>query len=319
MTSLVGRAKEAALAYARRGTNRALAAARRPGEGRSSDVPHVPLPHMPVFILGAPRSGTTVLYQLLVDRYRIGYFANIHCRWFGNPAWAERRHQPWKRPPRGDYDSRYGETKGIYGPSECGDFWYRFFPRRPQYVEEADVDPKKMAALRAEMRALVEAAGRPFLFKNLPCALRLLPLAATLPEARYVVIERDEIDVGHSLLEGRKRLHDDYAKWFSLEPPNKEVLARRPPEEQVIEQVRETERIIREHAARIGTERFLHVSYEALVADVPGTLDAVERFLADHGASLERRGEVPTTLESRGGVRIDADVYERMVQYARRR
>ena len=34
----------------------------------------------PVFIIGPPRSGTTLLYQVLVARYTFGYFSNWMAR-----------------------------------------------------------------------------------------------------------------------------------------------------------------------------------------------------------------------------------------------
>src|SRR5215472_10273948 len=39
-------------------------------------------PPRPIFILGAPRTGSTILYQALVAAFRLPYFANLTNRYY---------------------------------------------------------------------------------------------------------------------------------------------------------------------------------------------------------------------------------------------
>ena len=44
------------------------------------------LPYPPVFILGAPRSGSTLLMQVISDSLDVGYLNNFHCKFYGAPS-----------------------------------------------------------------------------------------------------------------------------------------------------------------------------------------------------------------------------------------
>ncbi len=127
-----------------------------------------PLPEPPVFIVGPPRTGSTLLYQLVVGCFHVGYLSNRHCRLYGAPSLVERIRHP---EPPSVLESRYGRDK--------------------------------LRRLRASVRALGNAAGRPLVFKNLICALRLGPISETLPEAVFVRIRRNVLATAVSLLAGR--------------------------------------------------------------------------------------------------------------------
>jgi hypothetical protein len=160
------------------------------------------------------------------------------------------------------------------------------------------------------------AAGRPLLFKNLYCTLRLEPIAAALPEAAFVLIRRDLVGNAHSILEARKRIHGDYAAWWSAEPPEIEWLRTLPPEEQAVEQVRTVEAVA-ERTRVASPDRFLELRYEELCGDPRAAVDEVEAFLAGLGIPVNRRSIAPESFERRTGIRIDSALYERLVVYAR--
>jgi hypothetical protein len=275
-----------------RGMNRGLAAL----ETRRGDDGKAPLPQKPIFVLGAPRSGSTLLYQLLVVRFDVAYLSNLHCRFFGAPALVERAVGKRLRPP-GDFSSRFGSTRGLAAPSECGPYWYRFFRKSPQHVSLPEADPVQLERLRESVRAFAEAAGRPLVFKNLVNSVRLAPLAAALPEALFVVVRRDEADTAASILAGRRTLHADESEWWSVEPPQFERLRELSPEEQVLEQVRAIESLVEENKDDIGRDRFLDVGYEGICADTHRALGSIAAFAERHGVDLRIRREVPARFE----------------------
>lgn len=273
------------------------------------------LPYPPVFIIGPPRSGSTLLYQVLLDHFHFSYLSNLHEFVFGAPSFAERLFRPLRHRVRGCYRSKHGRTKGWSAPSECGNFWYRFFRRRPQFVSLADVPEKRLRRLRGVVRRLQNATGRPILFKNGPCTLRLGPLAKALPEAVFLVTKRDILDVSHSLLAARKDIHGDYGKWWSMEPPNVHELKRKPAHKQVVEQVRAIYDLVDESRERLGPERFLDVHYEEFCQDTRSALGGIRRFLVEHGVPVPSLGEVPALFQRNSHCRIDAGLYRKLKEY----
>ncbi|MGH3051538.1 MAG: sulfotransferase family protein [Gaiellaceae bacterium] len=265
-------------------------------ETRRESGGETPLPQKPIFVVGAPRSGSTLLYQLLVVRFDVAYLSNLHCRFFGAPAFVERAVGKRLRPP-GDFSSRFGSTRGLAAPSECGPYWYRFFRKSPQHVSLAEADPNRLGQLRESVRAFARAAGRPLVFKNLVNSVRLVPLGAALPEALFVFVRRDEADTAASILAGRRAVNADESKWWSVEPPEIERLRTLPPQEQVLEQVRAVESLVDEAREEIGRDRFLDVRYEDVCADTHRALESVMDFVERHGVALRVRRDVPARFE----------------------
>jgi len=256
------------------------------------------LPHPPIFLIGAPRSGSTLAYQVVTDRFDVGYLANGHARWPGGPSIVERRRHliSQRTGALGDFRSAFGATEGDLGPSECGPFWYRFFPRTPHHVPAAEFPDAARAEFRAAVGAFIEACARPVVFKNLYCTTRIDAIAAALPEALFIVIDRDLVDNARSLLNGRLRNVGSYDQWWSVEPPGIEQLRTLPPHEQVIGQVRAIDALITAEQQTIGSTRVLHVAYEDLCADTHAQLERIALFVAAAGEPLRVRGEVPESF-----------------------
>jgi len=284
-------------------------------ETASSNGSDAPLTHPPVLIVGAPRTGSTLLYQLLVQAFDVTYLSNRHCRWYGAPSLAERL-----RPVTLDtsFESRYGATTGDAAPSECGPFWYRFFRRSPQYVPLAEVDRAQLHRLRAAVRALTRARDRPVVFKNLICSLRLEPIGTALPEALFVVIRRDLLATASSLLAGRKSIFGDYGHWWSAEPPEIAELRGLPPEQQVVEQVRRIEALIDRDRETLGAERFLDLTYEKLCAEPDAALEAIAGLVERNGSRLTRRRHVEAKFDPSNPASLPPELHDRLVEYIQR-
>ncbi len=291
--------------------NRALDAL----ETRTASGTEEPLSHPPLLVVGAPRSGSTLLYQALVQAFDVGYLSNRHCTFYGAPSLVERGWHP--QPPVG-FTSRFGRTSGPAAPSECGEFWYRFFRRSPQYVPLDEADPRSLRRLRAAMRALGNASGRPLVFKNLISTLRLAPIGVALPEALFLVVRREVVGNAVSLLGARRAVTGDESRWWSAEPPEVAELRRLPAHEQVVEQVRRIEALVERDRELLGQTRFHEVSYEHLCDHAEDTMREIAEFAERAGIRLVRRRPIPASFERPPERRIEPDLHERIVEYVSR-
>lgn len=259
------------------------------------------LPQIPVWIVGAPRSGSTLLYQLLALRFRVGYLSNAHCRWQGAPGLAERWLKGGEVAPPAELDSQYGNTSGRFGPSECGQFWYRFFPKQEHYVPASRWPGEDRARARAAVGHLASAFGLPVVFKNLMNTGRLEALASGFPEGLFLAIYRNEADNARSLLRARRDKLGGYGEWFSLKPPHwRELQDSSSPVAQVLEQVRWANRMVTAARGTFGNQRFLSLSYEDLCRDPEGSMQQVGTFMAGNGAPLARRSVTSPSPEQAG-------------------
>jgi len=268
----------------------------------------------PIFFLGAPRSGTTLIYQVVTDRFDVAYLSNRHCQFFGAPALAERLFRPLNNKTCSDYTSYHGQTKGLSSPSECGEWWYRFFRREPAFVTLVDADEKKMGNFRRSLLALTEVAGKPVVFKNLYASLRLEAISKHIPEALFIVIKRNELDNSHSLLEGRMRTLGRYDQWWGVPPPNVEKLKLLEPAQQAVGQVRGMCNVIDKamESGLIDSRRVLTLEYEKFCADVYSSVRELEKFFMTHGLTVSRRFTVPEKFPINRNIRIDKKLYSEL-------
>ncbi len=273
-----------------------------------------PFRQPPIFILGAPRSGSTLIVQAITDAFDIGYLSNAHCRFFGWPALAERVLRPLVNKPRSSYQSDYGVTKGKHAPSECGEWWYRFFRREPAYVPAKEADPAKMVNFRRSLLALTDAFDKPVIFKNLYVSLRIQAIVKHIPEALFIEVRRNEVDNAVSILEARKKIYGDYHAWFSVPPPNVDALKQLPPTEQVIGQIRSIYHTIRNDLGRVGADRLLVLEYEKFCDDVHGSLEAISSFLKQRGAIVNRLHSVPVSFTRQRETGIPEAMYKDLMK-----
>ncbi len=215
-----------------------------------------------VFIVGAPRCGSTLMMQVLTDAYDVGFLTNRHCKWFGFPALIELLMHPLSRKVASDYTSVHGRTMTCSEPSECGEWWYRFFRRRPAYVLNEDVSSGKIQAFRRSLYLFERACNRPLIYKNLYVGLRIKPILAAVPEAVFIIFERDLVDNAQSILKGRYDTFGTYKKWWSVPPPELEQLSNLSPIEQVVGQIRSINRLIEGDITQLGVEgRVFRIRY----------------------------------------------------------
>lgn len=79
-----------------------------------------PLIHQPVFIIGAPRTGSTILYQMnlnvsILTTYLVNFFFGF---WLRKKLFCNKAHD--------SFNSNLGDTQGYNSPSECGiDFFLK--------------------------------------------------------------------------------------------------------------------------------------------------------------------------------------------------
>jgi len=260
----------------------------------------------PIFILGAPRSGTTLLYQLVVEGLEVGWLANAHLERPGGVSELERTDRPRAARTPSTWTSTYGATREPWEPNEAGEFWYRFVPRMPHELNGADATDVRTSAIRAAVREFADACAAPLVFKNVYNSLRVPVLAAALPEARFLVIERDLEDNARSILVGRER-NGGLDSWLSARPAGAEALDSANPAEQAVWQVRRINEVARRELGTLDPARSMTATYDDLCAEPATVLDRVSAWLAESGADVTRRADaqLPDHFDRTGGGVLD--------------
>ena len=263
----------------------------------------------PVFIIGAPRCGSTLLYKILTERFEFTYFNNFTARFFEVPICGMFLNRLLGiKSLAGNYSFDYGNMQGLGAPNECGEFWYRWFSRPPHvYVEPGTTPAKKLNHIRWEIGGMEAVTRRPILFKNLYNSMRIAPIAKAIPNALFLVMRRDMGDTALSILKGRMRNNHSREEWWSLPPKEFSSLKNCRWDEQITGQVVHIYRQIEADRNRFGEERFFDVSYEEFCMDVHSVVGKIEQFFHGHGLNIRGHGDIPKRFPIMGVNGIVAD------------
>ena len=273
-----------------------------------------------VWIIGPPRTGTTLLYQVLAEACGFGFLSNFAASFPTAPAAATRLQRALvRRPHRPDFASAFGRTAGGWGAGEAPAFWYRWFPREPDvYVGPGRIPPARLSELRAEIAALHRVWKAPLVFKNTYNTMRVAPILEAMPEAVFLVMRRGVADAAASILKAREAELGDRTKWWALAPRDVAAIAGLPCWEQVVEQVLRIYAQVEHDRKVFGEDRFLDVSYEALCRDPAAAVAAMAEALRRRGVPCPVPDGLPASFSGASGSIIDPEDRRRIDAYIAR-
>lgn len=235
----------------------------------------------PVFIIGAPRTGSTFLYQCITHHFDVCYIDNLADMFYGNLFFGMDVSRRIFKKPHNCFQSNYGNTfqYGFHAPNESGDFWYRWIQKGAHYVDETMLTVEQKGEIQAVVMAIINKHQKPFVFKNMNAALRMRLIHAIFPQAKFIIIRRDIRKTRDSILKARKELYGDCMKWWSLKPPGYETILDRSPEEQVEYQVRKIYEQIDMDRGLFPEDGFLEIQFKEFLEHKEAEMERIRRFI----------------------------------------
>ena len=263
-----------------------------------STISHPPEREWPLlFIVGVPRSGTTLLHQLIVTSLEVGYVNNLIAAFWRAPNVGIRlsRKLLGDEVPPSRLSSEFGRTTGIHEPHEFGYFWSEALGYG-ELTEESAPMSIDWDDLRSTLLQMAQTAGKPMAFKAMLTNWHVDHITQAIPEARFVWIRRDPFQTAVSLIESRSSFLGSSREWFSLKPLGYQGLQSRSVEEQVAFQVMAINRRVRDAFESIDSGRVFDTEYESLCLDPVSVMNAVRDMLTTGGTEVAWRHAIPGKL-----------------------
>jgi hypothetical protein len=266
-----------------------------------------------VHVLGAPRSGTTLVVQLLASELGIGAISNLAAAFWAAPCTGLRlARKLLGGDRRSSFVSDYGRTTGLHEPHEFGYFWASHLKYRTMSEPASPAtDPIDWPGLAQVLTHMTEAAGGPLVFKAFMSGFYAEQLVAVLPRTCFVLVVRDPVENALSILEMRDRYSGDRGAWTSVRPREYAWMCTLSPEEQAAGQALACEAAYRRALAKVPAANTRVVDYASLVADPRGALDDLRALVEAHGPPLSPPPARDLTLSARLP-RADASGYAQM-------
>jgi len=262
-----------------------------------------------LFIVGAPRSGTTLLYQLLARHLSVAYVSNEMARFWSAPlagaTWIAHRYGEIR--PQALFRSQYGRDPDAFGPHEFSWFWHFWGDFRDHdHLRDEELACVDWRAIALRLEALSGFHRAPLVVKSINFTnYQTDVLARSMPHARFLWISRDPLYCAQSILEVRRKRYGDAAKWWSVRPRDVDEWRDRSPADQVVQQIRDIEAALSRAQSKLPSDRLHHIHYEDLVDAPAKTLGTIADFL---GVEVRDREELEqTSLKSRNEISLDSE------------
>lgn len=232
-----------------------------------------------IMITGVPRSGTTLLNQLLPSRYQIGYVSNLMARFYKAPlvgAWLQKQLIPEDIHVLREYGSEHGVTAKIFEPHEFGFFWSQYLRCADDCHEPGGSGTELVRGLSDLDRALKNTSrvfNTPVVYKSVVVPLFLQELLMNT-DIFVVHVVRDKEEVIKSILKVREQRLGSRTKWWSVRPGGWDDMLGCPPEQQVAWQYDKINTAI--SSGLKGSEhRYIDCSFESLLENPEATLENI--------------------------------------------
>jgi hypothetical protein len=254
----------------------------------------------PVFVVGLPRSGTTLAYELIVQAFDVAYFTRAYAYSYGLPNITTRMLQRSLAAPVPRYASVYGRIPGWRSPAENHVFWEQWIRSSGElghYVPPGTISSNQRDAARQAVASITAIARRPFVFKDVYLAMSPAALLEIFPDARIVLVERDFDAVCASVLRGR--MGHKGVTWWSIRPPFYREMTGKDNIEKTAFQCTRAKQVMDREFSRVPPASCLRVSYDEICSDPLEVLERVETWVTP---LLQRRANarIPSSFERRG-------------------
>lgn len=244
-----------------------------------------------IYIVGAPRSGTTLFSQVVSRYLPVGYINNLIARFWLRPSVGIRLSSillGGESRKEIDFSSKHGVTEGLAGPHEFGYFWAHGLclnEAKTHHLSPTEISLVDKVALKESLENEVLAGfGRPVVFKNVICGFQASLLVELHQKSLFIHISRDIRSTCASILKSRFERYGDYSTWWSLKPSTFETLPR-DPIQQVVQQVIDCRKELKRQIANSGAPA-IDITYEDFCRDPNSVLKAISEKLEQMGSSI---------------------------------
>jgi len=178
-------------------------------------------PEWPIVLISfLPRSGSTLLYQLLAKTGNFNYISNFQSRFWRSPCVGrliENSISP-RLYSEIQLSSDFGNTKGFSSPHEFNYFWEEHLGidgNNNSEIKTAEFTKKKQEEFRKEIIGLLSQEAKPLLFKREYLILNLSILKNVFPNVRIINLERNFDDIISSQMKAIEKVHaNNYEGFF---------------------------------------------------------------------------------------------------------
>lgn len=276
---------------------------------------------MPIgFIIGNPRSGTTLILQWLVSLGIFSYPTNVLNRFayapyigaliqnmlFNSDFDFHNEFDDLK--VISSFESNLGKTKGALSPSEFQHFFRNYMPNfDPEYLDNNNLSKVDFQGIKSGLASIEHVFGKPFILKNVMLQYNLLGLFSHIPNSIFIHIKRNPIYNMQSLLLARENYYSDRNIWWSVKPKEYNELIKMNIYHQIAGQVYYTNKSISKELSQIPINRKVIVRYEEFCMNPEETYDKIIKIYRLNGYNIEESYKSNVSYSANNSIKLSKE------------
>ena len=284
-------------------------------------------PRQPVLlVVGNPRSGTTLLMQMLAASGQFAYPSNLLSRFYYAPALGAKIERLLTDPAydyKGEmgnisrdqnFSSALGKTSGALSPSEFFHFWRRFIPNYdPQHLDAAAEQQIDKAGMAAEVAAVEAVYRKPFAMKAMVLQYNIAALRDIFDRVLIIYLKRHPFYVMQSIVQAREQFYGRRDTWWSVKPAEYEQLKDLDPLQQIAGQVYYTTQSLEKGMAALEPKCALTVDYDDLCRQPATVFGQIAEKYASAGSALPAAYAGPSSFDPSNKIKLSAAEVEQLL------
>ena len=186
----------------------------------------------PIFIIGCPRSGTSLIHQWLASLGVFSYPSNLISRFYCAPYIGcliqkilfdkklDHHYQLGEYVEPFSFLSDLGHTKGMFAPNEFNYWWWHLLNDEEKTLKAYSKGiPFCFNDFIRGVSSFENAFNKPVVMKAIPIMFNLDILWTALPNGITILnVNRDSFYCAQSILEAREKYYGDISCWWSCKP-----------------------------------------------------------------------------------------------------
>jgi hypothetical protein len=267
----------------------------------------------PVFILGVPRSGTTITYQIISNYFDILYPDNLVflCRenpflgfWLSNKIFGDK--------PHNCFQSRQGHTMecGLHAPNQDPVFWKKYIHKLALRSDKNDaLTNRDQLEIYTNVFSVINKYKKPLITKGAAVGNNLNVFLEIFPHARFIRFTRAPLYTAQSLLQSTRKMGVGFEDvWMKrIKPYNyKKILEAPSVFRKIALYVHALYQQNGEDLKQVSEENCASFSYEELCTSMNNVLIKTGKLLGQH-AILRQNAELPVLTYQNQQKVSDAD------------
>ena len=170
-----------------------------------------------ILIVGPPRGGTTLLYQVLASSLPVSYFNNFSALFPRSPISASRLFQKilTNTHHSSNFNNYYGNTQRLSEPNDGFHIWNRWLGTN-RYESKRDLSSVAKGEMHHFFNTWLTIFNQPFLNKNNRNLYCMNILSKCLDNVYFIVVHRDPVFIAQSLFFARQKIQGDQEVGWGL-------------------------------------------------------------------------------------------------------